>query len=106
MLIFKLQRHTIGIKDSRNQESSEYTKTTTFLKIQKTIGKSREIVSFQANAKYDHVGPKHKGNSRMFKIDSTGLHQATTQVPTTSFKFIHNKERFKDLETKDKVERQ
>ncbi|GJZ83474.1 hypothetical protein Tco_0648647 [Tanacetum coccineum] len=27
MLIIKLQRHTIGIKDSRNQESSKYTKT-------------------------------------------------------------------------------
>ncbi|GKC36982.1 retrovirus-related pol polyprotein from transposon TNT 1-94 [Tanacetum coccineum] len=56
-----LQRHTSGIKSSRNQKSSEHIKTKTFYKIQKTIGTSREIVSFQDDAKYEHVGPKHKG---------------------------------------------
>ncbi|GKC81209.1 hypothetical protein Tco_1136926 [Tanacetum coccineum] len=61
MLILKLQRHcTIGIKSSRNQESSERIKTKTFLKMQKTIRISREIVSFQDDAKYEHVAPRHK----------------------------------------------
>nr|GEW07838.1 hypothetical protein [Tanacetum cinerariifolium] len=32
-----------------------------------------EIVSFQDDAKYEHVGPKHKGDSRMFKKESTSL---------------------------------
>ncbi|GJW14802.1 probable polyribonucleotide nucleotidyltransferase 1, chloroplastic [Tanacetum coccineum] len=59
-----LQRHTFGIKSSRNQKSSEHIKTKTFYKIQKTIGTSREIVSFQDDAKYEHVGPKHKGGKR------------------------------------------
>ncbi|GKA19419.1 hypothetical protein Tco_0699334 [Tanacetum coccineum] len=52
--------HTIGIKSLRNQESSERLKTKIFLNIQKTIGISKEIVSFQDDAKYEHVGPKHK----------------------------------------------
>ncbi|GJT79060.1 hypothetical protein Tco_1045785 [Tanacetum coccineum] len=60
MLIFKIQRHTFSIKSSRKQESSKLTKTKTFLKIQKTIGTSRENVSFQDDAKYEHVGPHHK----------------------------------------------
>nr|GEY01544.1 ribonuclease H-like domain-containing protein [Tanacetum cinerariifolium] len=51
MLIFKLQRHIIGLKDSRNQESSEQIKTKTFLEIQKTINTSRKIVSFQDDAR-------------------------------------------------------
>ncbi|GKB92021.1 hypothetical protein Tco_0964293, partial [Tanacetum coccineum] len=60
MLILKLQRHTIDIISSRNQESSEHTKTKTFLNIQTTIRISREIISFQDDAKYKHVGPRHK----------------------------------------------
>ncbi|GJT91446.1 hypothetical protein Tco_1080291 [Tanacetum coccineum] len=105
MLIFKLQRHTFGIKSSSNQESLKHTKIKTFLDIQKTIGTSREIVSFQDDTKYEHVGLKHKGDSRMFKKESTGLHQTTTKVPVTSIKFIHNKERFRDLGSKDKGSR-
>ncbi|GJS44507.1 hypothetical protein Tco_0569550 [Tanacetum coccineum] len=52
MLIFKLQRHTFGIKSSRNQESSEHTKIKTVFKIQKTIGTSREIDN-TSSPKYD-----------------------------------------------------
>ncbi|GKD58077.1 hypothetical protein Tco_1295586 [Tanacetum coccineum] len=69
-------------------------------------GNPMEIVSFQDDAKYEHVGPKHKGDSRMFKKESIGLHQRKTKVPVTTIKFIHHKERFKDLGTKDKLERQ
>ncbi|GKC98240.1 hypothetical protein Tco_1168515 [Tanacetum coccineum] len=88
MLILKLQRHTVSIKVSRNQESSKSIKTKTFLNIQKTIGISREIVSFQDDAKYEHVGPKHKAIQGCSRIESVGLFQKTTKVSVTTIKII------------------
>ncbi|GJR83671.1 hypothetical protein Tco_0154456 [Tanacetum coccineum] len=73
MLIFKLQRHTFDIKSSRNQECTEQIKTKTFLKIQKTIGISWEIVSFQDEAKYEHVGPNHKFIHNMGRLKISEL---------------------------------
>nr|GEZ70992.1 hypothetical protein [Tanacetum cinerariifolium] len=57
-----------------------------------TIGYGLEIVSFQDDAKYEHVGPKHKAIQGCSRIESAGLHQKMTKVSVTSIKFIHYKE--------------
>ncbi|GJS92000.1 hypothetical protein Tco_0774636 [Tanacetum coccineum] len=76
MLIFKVQRHTLDIKSSRNQESLEHAKTKTFLNSQKTIGISKEIVYFQDDAKYEHVSPKFMMRPKtkdFFKVINHGV---------------------------------
>ncbi|GJU68671.1 uncharacterized mitochondrial protein-like protein [Tanacetum coccineum] len=87
------------------KKAQEQTKTKTFLKIQNTIGTSREIVSFQDDAKYEHVGPKYKviqGFSQqkvLFFIKRRLKYQ-----PLLSRSSITRKD-LKYLETKDKGSR-
>nr|GEV39262.1 apoptosis-inducing factor homolog A-like [Tanacetum cinerariifolium] len=59
----------------------------------------REIVSFKDDAKYEHVGPKHKAIQGCSCEESAGLHQSKTKVPVTTIKFIHHKKRFEDVES-------
>ncbi|GJV99654.1 hypothetical protein Tco_1554906 [Tanacetum coccineum] len=65
-----------------------------------------EIVSFQDDARYEHVGPKHKAIQGCSLVESVGLHQTKIKVSITTIKIIQHKERFKDLSIKDKVKKQ
>nr|GFB20521.1 hypothetical protein [Tanacetum cinerariifolium] len=58
---------------------------------------SGDIVSFQDDAMYEHVGPKHKAIQRCSRIESVGIHQMKSKVHVTTIKIIQHWERFKDL---------
>ncbi|GKF43096.1 hypothetical protein Tco_0129648, partial [Tanacetum coccineum] len=95
-----------SLPHAHTQASKTYNWHQSFKKSRKLRTVSGEIASFQDDAKYEHIGSLHTVVQGCSRIESVGLHQTTTKVPVSTIKFIHNKERFKDLRVQDKVKRQ